>query len=101
MRITFVYPAIAGWGFDCYRSNIETSWVSHGLAMLSACAKAEGHTVELLDLRRLKDWRHFGRAIEAHRPDLVGVYMSSVDFNPALKAVECTKRTLPDVRVAA
>ena len=99
MKITFVYPAISGWGFDCYKSNIETSWVSHGLALLSACAKAEGHTVSLLDLRRLKSWQHFGREIGEAKPDLVGIYMSSVDYNPALKAVDLTKELLPHVRV--
>lgn len=100
MKITLIYPAIAGWGFDSYRNNIETSWVSHGLALLSACAKAQGHTVDLLDLRRLKGWGDFGTKIEALEPDLAGIYMSSVDYNPALKAVEETRRVLPKVRIA-
>ncbi len=99
MRVEFVYPAIAGWGFDCYGRTIETSWVSHGLAVLSACVKAEGHTVGLLDLRRLKGWKEFEDEMRGRRPDLVGVYISSVDFNPALEAIERTRALLPQVRI--
>jgi anaerobic magnesium-protoporphyrin IX monomethyl ester cyclase len=100
VNIAFVYPAIAGWGFNCYRANIETSWVSHGLAVLSACAKARGHSVSLLDLRRLKGWDEFGQRIEEQNPDLVGVYISSVDYNPAMKAIEQTRHRIPHARIA-
>jgi len=101
MRISLVYPAIAGWGFNSYKNhNLEASWVSHGLAMLSACAKADGNYVDLLDLRRLKGWKHYGAELKRQRPDLVGVYMSSVDFNPALKAIACAREVLPKVKIA-
>jgi len=99
MKIELVYPAIAGWGFNCYKSTIEPSWVSHGLALLSACAKAKGHSVHLLDLRRLTGWQQFRAMIQEQSPDLVGVYISSVDFNPAMKAIQYTKEVLPDVKV--
>jgi len=37
--------------------------------------------------------------IQEQSPDLVGVYISSVDFNPAMKAIQYTKEVLPDVKV--
>lgn len=99
MNITLVYPAIAGWGFRCYKRNLETSWLSHGLSVLSAVAKSRGHQVRLLDLRRLAGWSEFGQGLREQRPEVVGFYVSSVDYNPAMKAIAEVKRLLPHVPV--
>jgi anaerobic magnesium-protoporphyrin IX monomethyl ester cyclase len=99
MNVTLVYPAIAGWGFNCYKRNLETSWLSHGLSILSAIAKARGHEVRLQDLRRLKSWKEFGEGLRDQQPKVVGVYVSSVDYNPALQAIAHTKKILPQATV--
>ncbi len=51
-----------------------------GLAMVGAAARAAGHEVVLLDLRREPDTAVAARrAIEAHRPDAIGISIRNID----------------------
>ncbi len=42
MHVTLIYAGIAGKGFDSIGQGMDSGWISHGLAMLSAVCKAEG-----------------------------------------------------------
>ncbi|MGC8826040.1 MAG: B12-binding domain-containing radical SAM protein [Anaerolineae bacterium] len=96
-RVTLIYPGIAGYGFNSLAHGMEAGWVSHGLAHISSAAKAEGFHVDLIDLRALKGWEEFEAEIAARRPDVIGVTMMSVDFNPANEAVRRAKAVLPEL----
>jgi anaerobic magnesium-protoporphyrin IX monomethyl ester cyclase len=75
---------------------MDAGWVSHGLASISASAKAEGHEVDLIDLRALRDWGHFRDEFLARDPDVVGIGMMSVDYNPTRQTLEIVKGVKPE-----
>jgi radical SAM superfamily enzyme YgiQ (UPF0313 family) len=97
LKTTFVYPGIAGRGFESLKQGMDAGWISHGLASLSAAAKAQGFEVDLIDLRALSSWEHFREVLAARDPDVVGVTMMSVDFNPASQAVAVAKEVKPEI----
>jgi radical SAM superfamily enzyme YgiQ (UPF0313 family) len=76
---------------------MEAGWISHGLARLSAAAKAQGFDVDLIDLRALSSWDHFREVLAARNPDVVGVTMMSVDYNPATEAIAIAKQVKPEL----
>jgi anaerobic magnesium-protoporphyrin IX monomethyl ester cyclase len=91
MKTTLIYAGIAGYGFESLGRGMEAGWINHGLAQLSACAKAEGFDVDLIDLRGLKGWDEFRAELEQRRPDVTGLTMMSVDYNPVMKAIDAIK----------
>ena len=95
MKIMLLFPGISGIGFNSYGKGMEESWISHGLCSISAYAKKEGFTVELIDLRCLENWSHFNQIIIEKKPDVVGITMMSVDYNPAIKSIKIIKKASP------
>ncbi|MBN1583726.1 MAG: B12-binding domain-containing radical SAM protein [Anaerolineae bacterium] len=97
MKTTLIYPGIAGYGFKSVGKGMEAGWISHGLAHLSSAAKAQGFEIDLIDLRALDGWEHFRAELETRKPDVIGVTMMSVDFNPAMKCVDIAKEVDPAI----
>jgi len=97
LKTTLLYPGIAGRGFNSLKQGMEAGWISHGLASLSAAAKAQGLQVDLIDLRALSGWDHFRQVLTERDPDVLGVTMMSVDYNPARQAVRLAKETKPEI----
>jgi radical SAM superfamily enzyme YgiQ (UPF0313 family) len=97
LKTTLLYPGIAGRGFNSLKQGMEAGWISHGLASLSAAAKAQGLQVDLIDLRALSGWDHFRQVLTERDPDVLGVTMMSVDYNPARQAVRLAKETRPEI----
>jgi radical SAM superfamily enzyme YgiQ (UPF0313 family) len=95
MRITLIYPGIAGYGFKSLGQGMEAGWVSHGLAHLSSAAKAQGFEIDLIDLRALSGWDEFREELQRRRPDVVAFTMMSVDYNPAMEAAGIVKEATP------
>ncbi len=95
MRTTLVYPGITGKGFNSLGQGMDSGWISHGLAMLAACAKAEGFALDLLDLRALRGWDHYREELVARQPDIIGVSMMSVDYDPAVECLRIARQVLP------
>jgi anaerobic magnesium-protoporphyrin IX monomethyl ester cyclase len=95
IKTTLIYAGIAGKGFNSLKQGMDSGWISHGLASLSGAAKAAGFPVDLIDLRAMEDWDHFRREVEARKPDVVGLTMMSVDYNPVMKAIEIVKQVNP------
>jgi len=96
MRTTLIYAGIAGKGFNSLKQGMDSGWISHGLASISAYARAHGFAVDLIDLRALNGWEHFRQEFLERNPDVVGFTMMSVDFNPVMKAIEIIKEAKPD-----
>lgn len=97
LKVTLVYPGIAGYGFNSLAHGMEAGWVSHGLAHLSSAAKAAGFVVNLIDLRAISGWDEYEAEIKARRPNVIGVSMMSVDFNPGNEAVNRAKAIDPEI----
>jgi len=97
IKTTLVYPGIAGYGFNSLKRGMEAGWISHGLARLGAAAKAQGFEVNLIDLRALSGWDQFREVLAERDPDVVGVTMMSVDYNPASQAVRIAKEVKPEI----
>ncbi|HEY73981.1 MAG TPA: B12-binding domain-containing radical SAM protein [Thermoflexia bacterium] len=97
IKTTFIFAGIAGRGFNSLKQGMEAGWISHGLASLSAAAKAEGFEVDLIDLRALSSWDHFRQVLAERAPDVIGVTMMSVDYNPARQTVAIAKEFNPEI----
>lgn len=97
MKVTLIFPGITGIGFGSAGKGTEGGWIAHGLALLGACAREAGFDVDLIDLRTLSGWDHLSDEIKRRRPDVCGIGMKSVDFNPGMQAVKVIKETNPDV----
>lgn len=100
MKVTLVFPAIGIIGFNNkdYFSG-EVSWINHGLASIGANLKAAGHEVNLIDMRRLTGFQEFVTIIEKQNPDYVGINVSSMDYKPALAAVELVSKAIPEAKI--
>ena len=96
MKVSLIYPGIAGYGFNSLGKGMEAGWLSHGLAHLSSAAKAQGFDIDLIDLRALSGWEGFREELLRRRPDVVALTMMSVDYNPATEAVRIVKEVLPE-----
>ncbi|MDY7078730.1 MAG: radical SAM protein [Chloroflexota bacterium] len=97
LKTTLIYAGIAGLGFDSLKQGMEAGWISHGLASLGSAAKAQGFAVDLIDLRALSSWDHFREVLAERDPDVIGLTMMSVDYNPARQAIAIAKEVKPDV----
>ncbi len=97
LRVTLIYPGIAGQGFRSLKKGMEAGWISHGLARLSAASKVRGFEVDLVDLRALSSWDQFRHELAERDPDVIGVTMMSVDCNPVSQAVSVAKQVKPEV----
>lgn len=99
LKTTLVYAGIAGKGFNSIGQGMDSGWISHGLASLAACAHSAGFDVDLIDLRALRDWEHFRSELRSRKPDVCGLTMMSVDFNPVMKCVDVIKEENPESTV--
>lgn len=100
MRISLIYAGIAGKGFGSLKQGMDSGWISHGLASLSAYAKSQGFDdINLIDLRALDDWDDFRRVVGERKPDVVGLTMMSVDYNPVCESAKIVKEIAPNTIV--
>lgn len=94
MRATLIFPGITlcGWGkFGKAGTPSDANFVQYGLAYISAYAKKVGHSIELIDLRRLNGWEEFEWEVENRSPGIFGISSMSVDFGVALEVVKRIK----------
>ncbi len=96
MRVSVIYPGIGGKGFHSIGQGMDSGWISHGVGILTACAREAGHDANLIDLRALRDWEHLREELLARQPEVVAVSMMSVDYEPALHCLEITREVCPD-----
>ncbi len=90
------YAGITQVGFNSYWKDCdEASWISHGLASISASCKDQGLDIDLIDFRRLKGWTHFVKIIDEQKPDVIGFNMFSLDFENVMYAVDIVKYFSP------
>ncbi|MBI4319065.1 MAG: B12-binding domain-containing radical SAM protein [Chloroflexi bacterium] len=98
MRTTLIYAGIVGHGFGTAGKGMDSGWISHALCILGACAKKAGFEVDLIDLRALSGWDNLRSELLERRPDVVGLTMMSVDYNPVMRSIELVKELLPEAK---
>ena len=98
MNVTLIYPGITECGFNSLKGN-EGSWINHGLAILSSALKKRGHRVDLIDLRRLKGWKHYRQVVKDKVGEIAGITMMSVDYNVGVTAAEIIKEVKPTTKI--
>ncbi|HAG51105.1 MAG: hypothetical protein A2X87_04515 [Deltaproteobacteria bacterium GWC2_42_51] len=100
MKATLVFTGLSGYGFSNFgKFGWETAEIHHGLALIGACAKAKGFDIDLIDLRRLKGWRHFRKEVIGRKPDVVGITMMSVEYESVMRCVDIIKDIDPTIKV--
>ena len=100
MKITLVFTGISEYGFNSFgKFGWESIEIHHGLALLGECVKAKGFDVDLIDLRKLKSWKHFRKEIINRKPDVIGLTMMSVEFGPVMECVNVIKGIDPNIKV--
>ncbi|MFA6610392.1 MAG: radical SAM protein, partial [Candidatus Omnitrophota bacterium] len=99
MKVLLIFGGIAESGFNKTGKRLRLVWINHGLASLAASAKLAGHDVSFLDLRQLSSWEEFKGEVSKISPDVAGLTMMSVDYEPVMKAVSLIKEVDPDIKV--
>lgn len=98
-NFTFIYPGIVGCGFNSFGKSADSSWISHGVSILSSCLQKQGWNVNLIDLRRLSGWDEFKEKIKSNPSGIYGITMMSVDFNPAVECARLIKKFSPKAKI--
>jgi len=98
VNVTLIYPGITDCGFNSLKGN-EGSWINHGLAILSSVLKNKGHRVDLIDLRRLKGWKHYRRVVADKTSEVFGITMMSVDYNASVMSAQIIKELKPTAKI--
>lgn len=92
MKIILVDPGFGESSFNTFGDSHWSSVIHHGLCSISAYAKSKGFSdIELIDIRRLKNWEHFREEIKRKRPEVIGITMRSCDFNMVMKTIGIIK----------
>ncbi|MBD0315195.1 MAG: B12-binding domain-containing radical SAM protein [Nitrospiraceae bacterium] len=93
MHVTLIFPGIALPGFDSFnkKRTIDANFIDHGLASLSAAAKARGYSVDLIDLRALRDWTHFREEVKKRTTTVWGITSWSLHYPDVVRAVRILK----------
>jgi anaerobic magnesium-protoporphyrin IX monomethyl ester cyclase len=101
MHVTLIFPGIALPGFDSFRKKptVEANFIDHGLASISAATKARGHQVDLIDLRRLKNWDHFRDEVRSRTSKVWGITSWSLHYPDAVRAIRIVKEEREDAIV--
>ncbi|HJU04496.1 MAG TPA: radical SAM protein [Nitrospiraceae bacterium] len=101
MHVTLIFPGIALPGFDSFKkkSTIEANFIDHGLASLSASAKAHGYTIDLIDLRTLRDWQQFREEVRRRATKVWGITSWSLHYPDAVRAIRIVKEEKEDAIV--
>lgn len=92
-----LYPAlISGWNSYVPHGNNESSYMDHGLAMISAVLKQAGHQPFSMDLRSFSSWKHFEDTVKRQSFEMTFVSFFSANERFAKQAVETVKRLFPN-----
>jgi radical SAM superfamily enzyme YgiQ (UPF0313 family) len=69
------------------------------VGIISALLKSEGHHVDYIDCRKLKDWQQFEMQIQSLEFDIVLISIATVDFEPSQKIAAIIKAKNPNFKI--
>ena len=96
MNILLVYPGLVD-GFSSY--NKGSNWFNHGVGIISAVLKNEGHSIEYLDCRKLSGWDRVVQEIHEIDFSIALISVATVDFEPAQKIARIIKEKNPALKI--
>lgn len=92
MRVTLIYPGIAGLGFESLgKGDMNHNWINLGLAYIGAYLKRNGYEVDLIDLRGMSGWEQVSSELKKRAGEITGVYFNTVNFENALRCCKLAK----------
>jgi anaerobic magnesium-protoporphyrin IX monomethyl ester cyclase len=94
MKASLVFPGITicGWGaFGKPDAGGDANFVQYGLAYISSYAKQMGHSIDLIDFRKLAGWEAFEEEIQNRSPGVFGISATSIDFPVVREAIRRIK----------
>ena len=86
-------------GFAEKGKRPKTGWLIHGLCYISSVLKKEGHDVSMVDLRQITGWEELSLIIRKRKPDVVGITMMSLDFEPAIESAKVIKEVDANIKI--
>lgn len=98
MELLLIYPGLVD-GFGSYKSGSD--WFNHGVGMLSAVLKEEGHQVLYLDCRQCRDWAEVRRRLAAAPFDAALLSVATVDFDAARTIAGMIREIAPAAKIIA
>jgi len=102
MNVTLVYPCVKnGEAWGSLGKDFDSMFVNHGLASLAACLQKQGHHVKVLDFRDLNGWWDMEEHITRDSSSVFGIYVSTLDYQFAVKAAIFIRRLKPLAFVVA
>lgn len=91
MKITLIYPGIAGLGFNSIGKGMDAIWINLGLCYIGAYLKQQGYSIGLIDLRRMHSWDDFSIRLDCENSEAVGVQFNAVNFDYAMQCCKIAK----------
>lgn len=88
MNILLIYPGLVD-GFGSYYTGSD--WANHGVGIISAILKREGHAVHYMDCRQRRGWHDVRKSINAVDFDMALISVATVDFQASKKIAKIIK----------
>ena len=100
MKVTFIYPAIgiSGFGGDVAKYGGEVCWISHGLGLVATQASRFAD-VDILDMRRLNNWKELEDSLLASKSDWYGVSISTLNAKVGRTVINHVKDFCPESNI--
>lgn len=98
MNILLIYPGLVD-GFGSYKSGSD--WLNHGVGMLSAVLKGQGHEVRYLDCRQCRDWDAVRTCLALAPFEVALLSVATVDFDAALTLAGLIREIAPGAKIIA
>ena len=98
MKIMCIYPGATLPGFASLKvgGSSDAVYINHGLSMISAVLKREGHHVYCNDLRGFQNWNDFEVQVKSQDFDMALISFMSCDELFAMRCLEIVKTSHPD-----
>ncbi len=89
--VALVNPQIVTSRWKAPYETTDDISIRHSLAQLSSVLKSRGHRTTLIDLRLLRGWRDFERAVAEHQPDVLCLTVHTCEREVAVEAARRAK----------
>lgn len=89
MKLLLIYPGLVE-GFNSYSRGSD--WFNHGIGIISAILKGDGHELSYVDCRKLKGWSEVTSIIDAIDFEMALISVATVDFDASRKIASIIKK---------
>lgn len=98
MNLLLIYPGLVD-GFGSFASGSD--WFNHGVGVICAVLKQEGHHVTYLDCRTCRDWAEVGTRIAGTEFEAALISVATVDFVAFKRIAAIIRETAPNAKIIA